>query len=237
MALWILLLIAIIIAFVLVHAVLLPKIFLKVNYEYDTLPDRGVKVVGEINGKSIIYEPDVRIRKFVKQYIVSERNGKKIFVCKIDENIRYIEYDIVQFDAKGNSFKVLSVSELIKDKGYTRICELSDKTAYVTVVLNCVNNTEFNYRASKKVVMRGVALFLVFATLAEVACILGIKACIAKISGGIFYESFVLSASSWIFTAVVCAAVIIINVICTFTIVFSGRRRKKRKGEDLNVWL
>ena len=209
MALWILLLIAIIIVFVLVHAVLLPKIFLKVNYEYDTLPDRGVKVVGEINGKSIIYEPDVRIRKFVKQYIVSERNGKKVFVCKIDENIRYIEYDIVQFDAKGNSFKVLSVSELIKDKGYTRICELSDKTAYVTVVLNCGDNT----------------------------CILGIKACIAKISGGIFYESFVLSASSWIFTAVVCAAVIIINVICTFTIVFSGRRRKKRKGEDLNVWL
>ena len=80
MALWILLLIAIIIVFVLVHAVLLPKIFLKVNYEYDTLPDRGVKVVGEINGKSIIYEPDVRIRKFVKQYIVSERNGRKFSV-------------------------------------------------------------------------------------------------------------------------------------------------------------
>lgn len=236
MALWILLLIAVIAVFVAVHAVLLPKLFLKVNYEYDALPDRGIKIVSEVNGKSIVYEPDVRIRKFVKQYIVSERNGKKVFVCKIDEAIRYIEYDVVEFDDKGNSFKVLSVSELIKDKGYTQICELSDKAAYVTLVLNSVNNTEFNYRASKKVVMRGVALYLTFATFTEIACILAIKACVAKISGGIFYESFVLSAPSWIFTAVICAATVIINVISTLCIVFSGHRKKK-KGEDLNVWL
>lgn len=236
MALWIILLIAVVAVFVAVHAVLLPKLFLKVNYEYDALPDRGIKIISEVNGKSIVYEPDVRIRKYVKQYIVSERNGKKVFVCKIDDAIRYIGYDIVQFDDKGNSFKVLSVSELISNKGYTRTCELSDKTAYVTLVLNSVNNAEFNYLASKKVVMRGVALYLAFATFTEAASILAIKACAAKIYGGVFYESFVLSVSSWIFTSVVCAAVIIINVVCTLCIVLSGRKKKK-KGEDLNVWL
>lgn len=234
MALWILLLIAIIAVFILVHAVLLPKLFLKVNYEYDSLPDRGIKIFGEVNGKSIVYEPDVRIRGFVKQYIVSERNSKKVLVCKIDEGIRYIEYDVVLFDAKGNSFKVLSVSELIKEKGYTRSCEIPEKTAYLTLVLKSVNNSAFDYTATKKTAMRGIALFLVFASVTEVASVIGIKACIAKISGGIFYESFILSELSWILTGVVCAAVIIINVICTLCIVHTGKRKK---GEDLNVWL
>ena len=235
MAWWIILLSVIMSVFSLVHTLILPKLFLKVKYDYDSLPDRGTKVVSEEGGKSIVYEPDVKIRKYIKQYILSERDGKKYIICKIADNVRYIDFDVALFDAEGNSFKVINIKELIKNKGYTNLTELPDKVAYVTLVLNAVNNTEYKSTASKKVVLKGIALYLVLAAVAEIICIISVKACLAKILGGIYFESFLLVPKTWIFTAAECAAVIIINVICTLCIVLIKKRNKK--GEELNAWL
>ncbi len=230
MALWIILLITIITVFVAVHAVLLPKLFLKVRYAYKNIPDRGLKVVDEANGRSIVYEPDESIKDFINQYIVSERDGKKSFVCKIDGDIRFIDFDIVLFNEKGVSFKVLNVKEIIKNKGYTEVVPLPDKTVYVTVVLNRVNDSHRENRASKHVVLKGVALYILSCALIEILCVFGIKACIGKIYGGLFFESFMYIADTWIFTAVVCAGVIILNVLFTVAVVFIKKKNKK-KGE------
>lgn len=230
MALWIILLIAIITVFVAVHAVLLPKLFLKVRYDYKNIPDRGLKVVDEENGRSIVYEPDENIKEYIKQYIVSERDGKKSFVCKIDEDIRFINFDIVLFNEGGASFKVLNVKEIIKNKGYTQVIDLPEKTVYVTVVLNKVNDAPHESNASKHVVLKGVALYILCCAVVEILSVFAIKACIGKIYGGLFFESFLYIGNTWIFTAVICAAVIILNVLCTVCVVFIGKKNKK-KGE------
>ena len=227
MALWILLLIAIIIIFVAVHAVLLPKFFLKVRYDYKNIPDRGLKVVDEADGRSIVYEPEESIKQHINQYIVSERGGKKSFVCKIDEDIRFINFDIVLFNDKGVSFKVLNVKQIIKTKGYTEVIDLPEKTVYVTVVLNKVNDAPHKGNTAKHVVVKGVVFYLLCCALIEVLSVFGVKACIGKIYGGLFFESFLYIGSTWVFTAVICAAVILLNVLCTVMVVFIKKRNKK----------
>lgn len=228
MALWILLLIAIIIVFVAVHAVLLPKFFLKVRYDYDTIPDRGLKVVDETDGRSIVYEPDEKIKESIKQYIVSERAGKKSFICKIDDDIRFIDFDIVLFNEKGVSFKVLNVKQIIKTKGYTEVISLPDKTVYVTLVLNKVNDQTRTGFKSKHVVLKGVVFYLLSCALVEILGVFGIKACIGKIYGGLMFESFLYIGETWIFTAVISAGVIVLNVLFTLAVLFlkSSKRRK-----------
>ena len=229
MALWAFLLTATVIAFVVVHAYVLPKLFLKVRYDYDGLPDRGIRVIGEENGKSIVYEPDVKIRKYIKQYILSERDGKKLFVCKIDDSVRFIDYDVVLFDENGNSFKVLNVKELISKKGYTRVSGLPDKTVYVSLVLNGVNDDKFSNKTSKKVLSKGAALYSLFGAVTEILGILCAKVLLGKLFGGLFFESFVILGQTWIFTALICAGAIAINVLCTLGILFL-----RRKGTELN---
>lgn len=228
MALWILLLIAIIIAFVAVHAVLLPKFFLKVRYDYERVPDRGLKVVDEPDGRSIVYEPDESISGSIKQYIVSERAGKKSFVCKIDDDIRFIDFDIVLFNEKGVSFKVLNVKQIIKNKGYTEEVILPDKTVYVTLVLNKANDERQTGFTSKRVVLKGVVLYILSCAVVEAVGVIGIKACIGKIYGGLFFESFLYLADTWVFTAVVLAGIIILNTLCTLAVLFIKKKGRRK---------
>ena len=44
--------------------------------------DRGIKCVLEKSGKSMVFEPEVKWRKYVKQYILSERNDVEYLTCK-----------------------------------------------------------------------------------------------------------------------------------------------------------
>lgn len=228
MALWITLLIAIIIMFVAVHAVLLPKFFLKVRYDYENIPDRGLKVVDEEDGRSIVYEPDESIKDCIKQYIVSERSGKKTFVCKIDGDVRFLDLDIVLFNKKGVSFKVLNVKQIIKTKGYTEVVELPSDTVYVTVVLNKVNDDARTGFTSKRVVLKGIALYVLSCALVEALGVIGIKVCIGKIYGGLHFESFLYVADTWVFTAVILVGVIVLNVLFTL-IVLLLKKKKRRK--------
>ena len=97
-AVWSIVLGGSLVVFAALIAVVFPRIFLKEG-EIDTPPsDRGLKKVKEPNGKSILFEPSVEMRKYVRQYILSERGEKKVIVCRLDEEISYLDYDILLFD-------------------------------------------------------------------------------------------------------------------------------------------
>ena len=233
MALWIFLLIVLAVAFVFVHAYLLPKLFLKEKYDYSVLPDRGLNAIDEEGGRSVVYEPDLSFIKYIKRYVLSERDGKKIIICKIDDSVRFLDYDIVLFDKNGNSFKVLNVKELVNEKGVTREVALPEKTVYVSVVLNAVNDVKFRNKASRKVLMKGIALDLTFGALTEIISVLCAKILIGKLLGDIFFESFIMLGSTWVFTALICVSLIVINALFTFAVVFL--RSKKNNGVETNV--
>lgn len=232
MALWVFLLIALAVGFIVAHAYVLPTAFLKMKYDSDNLPDRGIKAIDEEDGgRTIVYEPDIRLQNYVKKYILSERDGKKYFVCKIDDDIKYLDYDIVLFDKNGNSFKILTVKELIEKRGITRTTELPDKTVYVSLALNEVNDEKIKGSITKKVQFKGVALHLIFSTIIEVFSVLSVKTLIGKMFGGIFFESFVFVGSTWIFTLLLCLSIVSANVIITlFLVLIKNSERKGVKG-------
>ena len=63
----------------------------------------------------------------------------------------------------------------------------------------------------------------------EILGILCAKVLLGKLFGGLFFESFVILGQTWIFTALICAGAIAINVLCTLGILFL-----RRKGAELN---
>lgn len=233
MALWIFLLIVVAVAFVFIHAFLLPALFLKVKYDYTVIPDRGIKVIDGEDGREIVCEPDKNYLKYIKKYVIFEKNGKKFFVCKLADFVKYIDMDIVLFDETGNSFKAVDVKELIKERGVTDITPLPDKTAYVTIVLNAVNDEKFTSKATKGVLLKGVFLDIAFGALTEVVAVLLTKILVGKLWGEIYFESFLMRPSTWLLTALVCVALIAINTIFTFMLVLF--RRRKSKGVELNA--
>lgn len=228
MALWIFLLIVLCGGFIAAHAYILPTLFLKMHYNSSNLPDRGIKAIDEEDGgRSIVYEPDVRLQNYVKKYVLSVRDGKKYFTCKIDDCVKYLDYDIVLFDKNGNSFKILTVKELIIKRGVTNTYELPDKTVYVSLALNEVNDQKVKGTITKKVKGSGVALHLMFSTVIELFSVLCVKILIGKMFGGIFFESFVFVGSTWIFTLLLFLSMIFVNVLITLFLVFIKNKTSK----------
>ena len=215
-ALWSILFIVTIVLFIAVHAVILPKLFFKADGKAPV--DSGLKIIKEINGQSIIYEPEAGVRQYIKKYILSERDGKKLFICNIDKNISNFDYDVAAYGENGECLKVLNVKEEIQKSGYTRVAELPKKTAYVTVAVNSVNGEIVKKQKDKRLIKR-TALYIVASSFFDVLGIVCLKVCTAKLFGGLFGESFISLSKTWLLTAAICAAAVILNVVFTVVVV------------------
>ncbi|MDE6613128.1 MAG: hypothetical protein K2K28_01045 [Clostridia bacterium] len=233
MALWVIVLIVTVAAFVAIRGFLLPRVFLKGDFGKLSLSDRGYGIVDEENGRSVVYEPDVRIRKQIKKYVLSERSGIKQLVLRLDENIKHIDFDVAVYNESGVVFKVLNIRETVKNAGYTEALRLPTQTSFVTVKLNSINGE----RESRGIFAGGVkggmlAAYIALSCLIDVVCVLFAKVCAAKLFGGLFGESFLLLGKSWGLTAAVCAAVIVLDVIFTVFTLWFKYGRKTSKGAD-----
>lgn len=234
MALWVIVLIATVAAFVAVRAFLLPRFFFKGEYGKLALSDRGLGIVDEENGRSIVYEPDVKLRKQIKKYVLSERGGIKQLVLRLDENIKFIDFDVALYNETGRVFKVLNIREAIENSGYTKAAELPEKTSFVTIRLNSVNGEKESRGLFSGRIKGGMlAAYIALSCFTDIVCVLFAKVCAAKLFGGLFGESFLLLGKSWGLTAAVCAAVIVLDVIFTvFALWFKYGRKPALKGAD-----
>ena len=79
MVVWSILLVLTIIISVAFASVVLPRMFLKTRYTMTRAGDRGIKKIIEKNGQSILFEPVLKWRKYIPQYVLAERNGVKQF--------------------------------------------------------------------------------------------------------------------------------------------------------------
>ncbi|MDE5722385.1 MAG: hypothetical protein K2I30_06600 [Clostridia bacterium] len=233
MALWVIVLIVTVAAFVAIRGFLLPRIFLRGEYGRLALSDRGYGIADEENGRSVVYEPDVKIRKQIKKYVLSQRGGVNQLVLRLDESIKHIDFDVAVYNESGAVFKVLNVREIVENAGYTKALNLPPQTSFVTVKLNAVNGESESrglFAGGVKVSM--LAVYIALSCLTDVVCVLFAKVCAAKLFGGLFGESFLLLGKSWGLTAAVCAAVIVLDVIFTVFTLWFKYGRKTSKGAD-----
>ena len=108
---------------------LLPKAFLKSKYSFKSSADRGIKKYRlDSGGYAIVYEPQPKTRKYVKQYVVVEQDGNKQLKCKINKEIFYLDFEVFLFDSLHRVFDVLHVCDMIETQGYTKEISACKKT-------------------------------------------------------------------------------------------------------------
>lgn len=223
---WIALLAITLVAAIAIACVWLPSLFLKTRYTLDQTRDRGIKKTEEKYGRSIVYEPSVRWRKYVQQYVLAERRGKKELMCKVDPALSYISYDVVLFNSRDEVFRVLTVKDLLKTKGYAKPVELPDETSYVCVSVNQADNEKFPPNLTAKARKGNTAKFLLCSSLCLIMEVLCVTVCSANIFSGVFSEVFVLDPENALLTAIVTAVLILLNIIVS-SIAIGVRGAKK----------
>lgn len=211
-------------------AFVLPRAFLKTELVNIKAKDRGIKNVKETVGRSIVYQPAMKIRKYVTQYVLSERKGKKILICKTAPDVRYIDYDVVMFNGINKPFKAVNAKELIEN-GYTDKLTLDPETAYVTLVINAVNDEKFKQKVIKPISGGKITLYAITCALLAFAQVYVMKLCCSYAFGGVFREEFMVTLQSNVITAICGALAAIINVTLVLVVTLKRNRAQQVKGE------
>ena len=225
MLIWAGLLILTMVAALSIASIALPRMFLRTRYTVDKSNDRGIKKVYERNGMSLVFEPELKWRKYVKQYVLAERYGKKELMCKLDNAITFIDFDVVCFNNQNKVFSVIKVKDLVDGKGVSKVVELPDDTSYVSIVVSRVDGMQYEDHLTAKIKAGKLFRFSWLCSLVLFIEILFVKVCLANIYGGVFKESFVLNGKSTLVTLAIAGILIAINFIVT-AIAVKVRERK-----------
>ncbi len=138
-----------VVIYILLVAKILPQLCVRLATPKKKLGDRGVRRYSFPEGRGIVYEPDIKIRKYVKQYVLVSHNGDKYIKCMINPKARFLKYDVVVYGPDDELIDVISVSETVLDDGYTKAIPLPLETSYVNIVLRAVDGM---YKNSKHAV-------------------------------------------------------------------------------------
>ena len=130
-----------VILYVFLAAKLLPNWLLKPHVDPSLDGDRGIKRFVFDCGRAIVYEPSVAYRKYIKQYILSAVGKERYIQCKFAKSVHCAEYDVVAFDSSDRAIDTVCVQEHFFEKNgnVSRAEALSEKTAYVKIVVRSVN--------------------------------------------------------------------------------------------------
>ena len=227
MLFWILLLILASLIYALLIIWALPRLILKSNYPITHSNDRGIKKYKFSDSEyAIVYEPSVAARKYVTQYILAKKDGKKTFKGKIASNITYIDFDLALFNAQEECFMVINSMNLVETDGFTKEITLPQETAYASVLINQVDTKEMRKTASARVSIPRLCWFGVFALLLSVGMSVCAMLSFSNIFGGLFRETFAekMLSSGWVFIlpTLICAASIIGGCYMLFQRILKG---------------
>ena len=226
MLFWILLLVLVSIAYALLITWVLPKFILKSNYSFSQPSDRGLKKYKfSDNDYAIVYEPAIATRKYITQYILAKKDGKKTFKGKIDESVSYIDFDIVLFDASGRSFDVINSMHIVENDGFTEEIELPEATSYASIMVNQVDKKELKRTQVARVTSGRLWLFGGLALLSSIGMSVCTMYAFSNLFGGLFRESFIekMVDGGWVFIVptIICA-------LCIYGACYTLSKNSKR---------
>lgn len=227
---WIILLILSLVVYALLMAYVLPRSFLKTEYIVGESNDRGLKNVKETTGRTIVYQPAMKYRKYVSQYLISERRGRKILKCKVEPNVKYLDYDVVLFNGVRKAFNVINVKELTEN-GYTEELTIDNETAYVSLVINGVNDTVFSRKTLKPVSRGKITTYILACTGLTILQVFLIKLCCSYVFGGVFREIFMVSTTSTLVTVLFAVIAVAMNLTFILSVILKSNRQSAGKGE------
>lgn len=120
---------------------LIPGAIMRLSCKGETTRDRGIKKYIYENGRCVVYEPEVNVRKYVKKYSLYTEDGYKYLQCKISDRIHYIKYDVYAFDNRNKLLDIITVNEYVEvGDEYSSSIALPPETSYVRFVLRKVDS-------------------------------------------------------------------------------------------------
>lgn len=212
-ALWIIILLVVLSLSGYLAGGVLPRAFLTLRYTVKKSEDRCIKRVYEHNGQSMVFEPEVKWRKYVKQYVLSERKEKKQLMLRVDENLSYIVYDVAVFNSRNEVEKVIKVKDYVDKKGYCKVVDLPEETSYVSIQVLRADNELFEDHLTAKVPAGKTFKFICVSALVVIIETVWIKICVSNILGGVFRESFVLSVDGLLVSLMIAGIAIVVNTL------------------------
>lgn len=224
MVLWIMLLLVAVVLFFYVEAFVLPKILFKNTYALRKIKDRGIKIEKRGNEEIILYEPDLLMRKHVKQYMLIKNPSGKFLMCKIDESLNYLEYEVVVYGKKNRILTILNVKDRIKRDGYTEKLELPPETAFVSVVVSEASKKRFLNNLFAPIKGGRVILYALLSLFAILTLAFTARIAVSFMMGGVFRESVLLDSEG---NTITCIASLVMGVINLIVAALCIKKRNK----------
>lgn len=198
MIVYALLLVLIVALSVYLSVVVLPRVFLSAKYGVKYTRDRGIKRRDEVNGTSLVFEPEEKWREYINQYALVERNGQKQLVCKLDKVNTYLEYDVAVFDCLKRVIKVLRVKDFVDGSEYTKVVNLPEDTSYLSISIVKADNRVFKDNCDNKIPFKNSFAFLLLTSFIIVSEIFLLRICLSNLFGGVYKESFLVDEQATI---------------------------------------
>lgn len=193
MAIGIVLLIGSVFLFIILMTVILPKLFLTVNYNVTEPCDIGTKRCIYKGRRCIVYDGGKEIRTYIKKYLLIQGKNCKMLRCKTAIPIGFIDYDIVVFDRYNKVHQIINVKENLVNTDYTRRVELPNETAYVRLVIRNVNGNTITNEPVAYIPKKKINWYTFFAIMVAALETFTLKVSCSYAFGGVFRESFIRS--------------------------------------------
>ena len=136
------LLITSVVLYVYLFSKIIPNFIMKVGLKNKniTTRDRGLKKFIYPDGRCVLYEPELAVRRYVKSYALYTEGGYKYIRCKAADGVGNLWYDVYAFDNKNKLIDVVAVAEELSLARYTASVALPPETSYVRFVLRQADN-------------------------------------------------------------------------------------------------
>ena len=167
--------------YVFVISKLLPHFLLVPSYKKHETADRGIAKYNFPNGRSVVYEPEIKYRRFLKKYVLFAYNDKKYIKCKLANDVDSIRYEVAVYNNKNKLVKVIEAAENISKKGETKNVELPADASYASVVLKRVNEEE-SFDTLRRMSSLNIGIFAAITSALTVAYGLFVRGLILKLA-------------------------------------------------------
>ena len=131
--------------------------------------DRGLLRVKFPEGRGVVYEPHLRVRRYIPKYALFTAEGRKYIRLRVDKRVNYIRYDVVTFDRRGKLLDMLEVSERLTSAGSPRAVRLPAATAYASVIPRQVDGEYTGKGVFVGYSLMGMAVYTALTVLTTVA--------------------------------------------------------------------
>ncbi|MBD5131803.1 MAG: hypothetical protein HDT28_04320 [Clostridiales bacterium] len=227
MAGFVALLIVIIAAYLALALGAFPKLFFSTRYSVSASSDRFVKSGDGKDNRGMVFYPTEETSEYISRYALSDRDGKRVLVCKLNKPIDRLDYDVVVFDGKSNVRRVFNVKDDVGGGDYTHAVELPFDTVNVSLVINEADGVKFDHNIVENVSGKRIFGFCIVNAVLLAAAVYGIRVCMGYIFGGLYAESFWHVSRSNLVSGLVAAALVLVDII---TVVSTFAVRRKRNG-------